>query len=65
MIAQAKVVVPPTKIYFPEADVASLQRLLNVIKDQNANATKGRSAAINAELKSLETTIENTQPNDC
>ena len=31
MIAQAKVVVPPTKIYFPEADVASLQKVLGDI----------------------------------
>jgi capsular exopolysaccharide synthesis family protein len=42
-----------------EADVASLQRLLNVIKDQNVSATKGRSAAVSAELKSLESTIDN------
>ncbi len=41
-----------------QAQVESSQRLLNVIKDQNAMATKGRVAAINAELKSLESSIE-------
>jgi succinoglycan biosynthesis transport protein ExoP len=40
------------------AEVENFQRLLNVIKDQNATATKGRVAAINAELKSLESSIE-------
>ncbi|MBC8165659.1 MAG: polysaccharide biosynthesis tyrosine autokinase [Bryobacteraceae bacterium] len=41
------------------AQVESLQRLLNVIKNQNVSATKGRIAAIQAELKSLESSILN------
>src|SRR5207244_13104658 len=31
MIAEAKALVPPTRIYFPEADVASLQKVLGDI----------------------------------
>ncbi len=42
-----------------QLQVDSLQRLLNVIKDQNATATTGRIAAIGAELKSLEVSIAN------
>jgi len=40
-----------------QGQVENLQRLLTVIKEQNATAAKGRVAAINAELKSLESSI--------
>jgi capsular exopolysaccharide synthesis family protein len=40
-----------------QAKVETLQRLLSVIKEQNAQASKGRIAAIDAELKSLESSI--------
>jgi capsular exopolysaccharide synthesis family protein len=39
------------------ADVEKLQRQINIIKEQNGNMVKGRVAAINAELKSLEVSI--------
>ncbi|MGV3531383.1 MAG: GumC family protein, partial [Chthoniobacteraceae bacterium] len=39
-------------------DVVRLERLIEVIKEQNNNATSARSIAIRAELKSLATSIE-------
>lgn len=41
-----------------QSQLDNFQRLLGVIKEQNAAATKARITAINAELKSLESTIE-------
>lgn len=41
-----------------QSQLDTFQRLLNVIKEQNAAATKARITAINAELKSLESTIK-------
>jgi len=42
-----------------QSKVEDLQRLISVIKQQNAAATQGRVAAIKAELKSLESSIAN------
>lgn len=44
-----------------QAKVEELQRLLGVIKQQNADATAARKVAIKAELKSLESSIDNWQ----
>ncbi len=41
-----------------QAQLDNYQRLLGVIKEQNAAATKARITAITAELKSLESTIQ-------
>jgi capsular exopolysaccharide synthesis family protein len=45
------------KMQVLQGQVESLQRLLEVIKTQNKDAIKARIAAINAELKSLESSI--------
>ena len=39
------------------AELEKIQRQINIIKEQNENMVKGRVAAINAELKSLEVSI--------
>lgn len=49
------------KLQALQAKVEELQRLLGVIKQQNADATASRKVAIKAELKSLESSIENWQ----
>ena len=45
------------KLQALQTKVEDLQRLLTVIKQQNASATAGRTASIKAELKSLESSI--------
>jgi len=47
------------KMQAMQSKVEELQRLLEVIKTQNAEATKSRKLAINAELKSLESSVAN------
>lgn len=58
-VEQWKVVWKPKhpKLQALQARVENLQRLLKVIKEQNAEATQGRVSAIKAELKSLEASI--------
>ncbi|MDR3404676.1 MAG: polysaccharide biosynthesis tyrosine autokinase [Chthoniobacter sp.] len=47
------------KLQALQGKVDELQRLIGVIKDQNAAATAGRIVSIKAELKSLESSISN------
>ncbi|MHA3775723.1 polysaccharide biosynthesis tyrosine autokinase [Verrucomicrobiota bacterium sgz303538] len=46
------------KLQAIKGDVERLQRLLDVIKDQNRNATEARKVTIQGDLKSIESSIE-------
>lgn len=46
------------KLQAIQADVERLQRLLDVIKEQNRSATDARKVALSGELKSLESSVE-------